>query len=211
MREELLCIHDVARKWKRLCTPTAAGENANPYTCDDYNRTVLHLACAKQDSDRNTEVVSLLCELVEDALDWQDFEGNTALHLAARIGNFNAVQQLLQTAANPSIKNIAGATPFDIATANNHQDVVHIIEEYVIVGDEITEEDVANEPVDEGNIKAHSNPHSSVGIAYNHQFHPHGKMESGGLYDGNEKGPLSTRLPISTNNLRPTTIVDNSI
>ena len=86
-----------------------------------------------------------MCELIEDALDWQDFEGNTALHLAARIGNFNAVQQLLQTAANPSIKNIAGATPFDIASANNHQDVANIIEEYDMIGDEITEEDTTNE------------------------------------------------------------------
>ena len=165
----------------------------------------MHLSCAQQDSDRNTEVVSLLCELVEDALDWQDFEGNTALHLAARIGNFNAVQQLLQTAANPSIRNIAGATPFDIATANNHQDVAEIIEEYVIVGDEITEEDVANELKDEAkeHIKAHSNPHSSVGIAYNHQFHPHGKMESSGLYDENQKGPVIP--PTSYQNQHPQT------
>ena len=55
------------------------------------------------------------------------------------------MQQLLQTAANPSIKNIAGATPFDVASANNHQDVAEIIEEYAIVGDDITEEDMANE------------------------------------------------------------------
>ena len=199
------CIHDVAVTGSAHVLQLLLEKNANPYTCDDYNRTALHLSCAQQDSDRNTEVVSLLCELVEDALDWQDFEGNTALHLAARVGNFNAVQQLLQTAANPSIKNIAGATPFDVASANNHQDVAEIIEEYVIVGDDITEEDMANELKSEAkeHINPHSNPHSSVGIAYNHQFRPHGKMESSGLYDENQKGPVIP--PTSYQNQHPQT------
>ena len=207
------CIHDVAASGSVYVLQLLLEKNANPYTCDDYNRTVLHLSCAQQDSDRNTEVVSLLCELVEDALDWQDFEGNTALHLAARIGNFNAVQQLLQTAANPSIKNIAGATPFDIATANNHQDVADIIEEYVIVGDEITEEDVANELKDEAkeHIKAHSIPIAVLGLRTTTNSTRTARWNPVDYTMETRKGLLSTRLPISTNNLRPTTIVDNSI
>ena len=145
------CVHDIASAGNVHILQLLLEKNANPYSCDDYDRTALHIACSQQETAYNTQVVSLLCELIEDTLDWQDFEGNTALHLAARIGNFNAVQQLLQTAANPSIKNKAGATPYDISLASNYEEIASIIEEYNIIDEQSNaeEDDEAYEEEDD--------------------------------------------------------------
>jgi len=202
------CLHDIASVGNVQALQLLLEKNANPYNCDDYNRTPLHVACSQGESEHNTEVVSLLCELIEDTLDWQDFEGNTALHLAARIGNFNAVQQLLQTAANPSIKNTAGATAYDISLANNYEEIAVIIEEYNILNEESNEDD--NDKAyeeEETEIIDHVESYNSYGPYYNsnavkqpvqqHQQHQNQlyNHENTSPYNNNskqtyEKGPI---------------------
>lgn len=127
------CVHDAARAGNANCLERLVAAGADPYLCDEYQRTPLHVVASTPERGggfNSEEVMAMLCEFIEDALDWQDFEGNTALHIASRLGNFGAAEQLLQTAANPSIKNKAGATAHAIALAGNHIKIAELLVEY---------------------------------------------------------------------------------
>ncbi|XP_059173025.1 putative ankyrin repeat protein RF_0381 [Physella acuta] len=45
----------------------------------------------------------------------QNLDGDTALHIAARVGNYNTAQALLQCSADLNIRNKIGQTPLDLA------------------------------------------------------------------------------------------------
>ena len=128
------CVHDAVTSGSLMCLEMLVAAGADPYLRDDYERTLLHVAASK--TLENKEMVAMLCEFIEDALDWKDFEGNTALHIAARLGSLDTAEQLLQTAADTSLKNKAGATAHAIAMAGNHRRVAELIGEYMIEEEE---------------------------------------------------------------------------
>lgn len=90
---------------------------------EDTNRRTPIMLAAMANS---TDVLKLLLEYYKEiklfALNETDKDGNTALHLAAQHGNYNAVPLLLEDGADPSIKNYAGKTaaqmvdPLDVHT-----------------------------------------------------------------------------------------------
>ena len=53
--------------------------------------------------------------------------GNTALHYAAELDDFDLVQRLLQNRAAPNSENKLGITPFHVAAKMCSKDVVNIL------------------------------------------------------------------------------------
>ena len=51
----------------------------------------------------------------KDDINKQNKNGDTPLHLAFKIGNYDIIRLLLENGANIKIKNKKGITPFDIA------------------------------------------------------------------------------------------------
>ena len=67
----------------------------------------------KQSSSNSQEEGLNLQSFLSSTLDAQDYNGDTALNIAARVGNKSLVQQLLDVGSNPGIPNKAGLRPLD--------------------------------------------------------------------------------------------------
>ncbi len=59
-----------------------------------------------------------------------DYNGRTALHVAATAGQLRTVQFLLQHGASPAAADIWGQTPLDEARRRQHTDIVALFEQY---------------------------------------------------------------------------------
>ena len=55
------------------------------------------------------------------AINYQNRYGNTALHIAAKKGNFEVVKALVEKGANTTIKNNDGKTALDLAIESNNR------------------------------------------------------------------------------------------
>jgi ankyrin repeat protein len=53
----------------------------------------------------------------------RDKQGNTALNLAARIGNRNIISQLMEVQADPTIPNHKGTRPVDFGVGSDSGDI----------------------------------------------------------------------------------------
>jgi ankyrin repeat protein len=73
--------------------------------------------------------------LIEKGADMnsKDGWGVTALHNAARFGNKRQSRFLLESGADPRIENNQGESATDIAKANGHEDMIALLERYVLV------------------------------------------------------------------------------
>ena len=98
------------------------------FCLDNNERTALFTACAHG----RIAVVSLILEIDEQStmLDFVDIRGDTPLHGAACNGHSDVVKLLLQTAADPSIKNRMGFSAGYLAECNGHIDACKLLEEY---------------------------------------------------------------------------------
>jgi len=54
-------------------------------------------------------------------------EGFTALHAAARTGNHEAIAQLLEAEADPTVRDLNNRTALDWAIAEEHEDCVLLL------------------------------------------------------------------------------------
>lgn len=111
--EGIMAIHIAARTsdintWKFV----QAGSDIQAKSYD--GRTPLHFAAGAAQSN----AVALLCELYREksfAVDQRDETGHTPLHYAALSGNSECVYYLLQSGANPNVKDNHGLTPLHAA------------------------------------------------------------------------------------------------
>ncbi|RXN22884.1 ankyrin repeat domain-containing 26-like protein [Labeo rohita] len=87
--------------------------------CDNQNRSAL----MKCEQDRS---VSLLLEHEADP-NLVDINGNTALHLSARIPSLPVALQLLEHSANINAQNKDGNTPLMLAVMENHADMTELL------------------------------------------------------------------------------------
>lgn len=62
-----------------------------------------------------------------DMIDWQEINGNTALHQAVRYNKKALVKLFVQRGANTDLKNDDGKTALDIAKENRKPDLVDIL------------------------------------------------------------------------------------
>ncbi|RLN70151.1 hypothetical protein BBJ29_008516 [Phytophthora kernoviae] len=101
---------------------------AQPELQDENGWTALHYTAA---SSMGLEAIHFLCELLPDGIiDSLCCEGNTALHVAAGCGHLANVYALLQTAANPRVRNFSGESSYHLALRNNHIQCAVVINEY---------------------------------------------------------------------------------
>jgi len=96
--------------WEQAKTLSDAG--ADPFLSAVDNRTPAEISFAKGE-------VCTRALFSGKAINSMDSSGNTILHLAARQGNPETINILLQLGANRTIRNIASEIPFDIAVRWN--------------------------------------------------------------------------------------------
>ncbi len=86
---------------------------------DNFDRTPLMAAVSTQG-----EAVNFLLMKGADP-NLRDQWNNTALHIAARIGNPKVIKALLEKGASPKILNNSGETPLQIAEKHEHLELFH--------------------------------------------------------------------------------------
>lgn len=63
-----------------------------------------------------------------DSLDKQDSKGRTALFVACLVGNYHCVESLLNKNANPTINNLMGQSPLQVAKSKGFVDIADLFE-----------------------------------------------------------------------------------
>lgn len=99
---------------------------------DSLKRTPLHICCI----NHKEEILSYLLKLstVQKILNYQDIEGNTALHYACRENLSVCAELLLKANASHLLVNQNKETPMDIAVTLYHNKCIDIISRYVNKG-----------------------------------------------------------------------------
>ncbi|KAI0245586.1 ankyrin repeat-containing domain protein, partial [Lactifluus subvellereus] len=64
-------------------------------------------------------------------VDAPDNKHSTPLHLASTYGSIKAVRLLLRHSANIHVQNRKGKTPFQVASARGHREIMQLLLEYV--------------------------------------------------------------------------------
>lgn len=94
---------------------------ANPFTfCNKKDDCTVSFAL-------QTNNQALLDTIVKYAVDKTDYQGNTILHYAAKLGDAETVKKLIAQGLNPKAKNVSGVTPYDIAVNWQKTDIAQIL------------------------------------------------------------------------------------
>lgn len=81
-------------------------------------------------SKNRTNLIRSILNNIDIDLEYQNIDGNTALMLAARYGNVEAVELLLMHGAQADIKNYKNETAYDIAMARGNKETAVRIRPY---------------------------------------------------------------------------------
>jgi len=100
--------------------------NANLLLENEAGDFPLHFACK---SDNQIDIVLWLLTQPSkyESVSHQNALGATPLHIAASYGSVMIVNALLQNGSDPSIKDVNGATPYDIAEMRGNQSCVELL------------------------------------------------------------------------------------
>jgi len=96
---------------------------ANPDRKTDYGFTALMAAV----QSKHILLLSTLLEHRANVNACADYDGRSALHLAAGVGDFEISQALLNARADPKSRDRKGKQPADKARDNNHTELVHLL------------------------------------------------------------------------------------
>lgn len=135
----------------------AAEQVLEDFMSDRDGLTPLHRA-ARTDNQGNADVINLLVSKGADidhrASDDSGRPGGTALHLAASLGNYEVVKQLLTNGADPNAEDISGNTPLHAAVERpngvDHPKVVDLLRE--AGADNTVKNKAGNTPYDVGKV-----------------------------------------------------------
>jgi serine/threonine protein kinase len=97
---------------------------------DSKGATPLHKAAYRGD----LTITQLLIKHGADVNARENMFGETPLHCAARSHALEVVELLLQHGADPSIRNINGQTPLELAQGSGYEEIARVIEEFVRAG-----------------------------------------------------------------------------
>jgi len=107
----ILPLHVACRVGSLRCVQLLAEMQGDVLAVTGKRETCLHLACLGSHAD----VTQLILQMAPQCVDAVDFEGNTALHICAKVGSFDCATLLLRMGADASIKNTHKRTALDIA------------------------------------------------------------------------------------------------
>jgi ankyrin repeat protein len=117
MIDETFCSNDHYRQWIQNQIRDVGVEKLY-----EIGRSVVHENVLNNDhANANAMDFSGL------AIDHQDHFGWTALHLAAYLGQTESVRKLLELKASPTLTDLSGLRPIDLAGSEGHTDVVNIL------------------------------------------------------------------------------------
>ncbi len=122
-------------------------KDGQPYNCDiifsliseganfgaqdkEHGNTIFHLICLVS----RKEAIEILNKLIEhpatrrsEVLNIRNSAGETPLHIAARLGNYNAAQVLIQHGINTNILNIHSQTAAQVAITNGNLEIAELM------------------------------------------------------------------------------------
>ncbi len=101
------------------------GANVNAQGLNDH--TPLHLAAATPSVNSQKAATALLAD-ADIEVDIKNKDGDTALHVAARIGNILVAKQIIKEIPDLGLKNNLQQTAYDLAKAGNTPGHVHLPE-----------------------------------------------------------------------------------
>lgn len=105
---------------------TLVQHGANPTVYDEHHSQPLFYAAR---AGASQAFIKQIIQAGCDVNNQQD-TGLTPLHIAARLGNVDALQGLLKNGANPNIKNITGGTPLFDAVSMDQPAVILSLKEF---------------------------------------------------------------------------------
>lgn len=91
---------------------------------------LLTLDKAIKENDKSFIVLAKMLLEKEKYLNVSNAVGNTALHLAATINDYDLVKLLVEQGANPNVKNAKDWRPIDIAVKNENVDMANLLRYY---------------------------------------------------------------------------------
>jgi len=115
MNDETFCSNDHYRQWIQSQIRDVGVENLY-----DIGRSVVHENVLNNNHANTMDFSGF-------AIDHQDHFGWTALHLAAYLGQTESVRKLLELKASPTLTDLIGLRPIDLAGSEGHTDVVNIL------------------------------------------------------------------------------------
>ena len=125
-KDGLRLVHYSAMTNQPLVFAELVKYNANVNAGDHHNNQTLYFAArAGASQDFIKQIVK-----AGGALNNQNEIGQTATHVAARLGKIDALKALLQSGANPNIKDIVGKTPLMDAVKTNHPEDILVLKAY---------------------------------------------------------------------------------
>jgi ankyrin repeat protein len=114
------CQHGQPRIVKHLLE-----NGASPERTDAAGNSAFHLAI----SPHNCEILRELLAAADDRLmNQQNAEGETVLHIAAKLDNAEAVQTLLDHGADPRIEDLQGQSPLIVAILENSVECAQLLQ-----------------------------------------------------------------------------------
>ncbi len=96
---------------------------------DDVERTPLQTAIVAGYTGVAELLVNQMAESNPESLNYRDFDGNTALHLAIMRPDFQSIAALVLGGADINVRNALGLTPFNLSVAYGHQDMSDLLTE----------------------------------------------------------------------------------
>jgi hypothetical protein len=111
----------------------AIGKNALNMALDENNNTAIHLV-SKNGSNNTREIIQHLVKDIKFDINITNSSGDTALHVAVRDQNLEAVKALLVLGAARNIQNQQGKTPLDIAQgiSNSAREEKSTVKQHII-------------------------------------------------------------------------------
>lgn len=106
---------------------------ADPNARNSYQKTPLHSAIDPRDDghsgSRQRDAIQMIDTLValKASISAQTNSGDTALHLAASIGNFSVIAKMIELGMNPLLTNKCGDTALHRAAYHGHRDAISAI------------------------------------------------------------------------------------
>lgn len=120
-----------ANKEGRTALMIAAGNNSlnalRAYSVAIQMAQMAPAEARKKTGKERAEILGLAAKFRKINVDQQDYEGMTALMLAAQAGHFEAVKTLIFFKANKLLKNKKGKTALDLARSKGNTEIVKLL------------------------------------------------------------------------------------